>query len=71
MWKKVLAALGFIAIIMVGSIGGQIGKEAGKAAYTPSKPSPQEVEAKLIEGFTETANQYNKQLPMMIDQDTR
>ncbi|MBK8103478.1 MAG: hypothetical protein IPK30_09415 [Cellvibrionales bacterium] len=43
-------------------------KEVGKAAM---KPDSQEAEAKIIEGFTNTANQYNQQLPMMIDQDTR
>ena len=68
MWKKVLSALGFIGILIAASIGGQIGKEVGKAAL---RPSQQEVEAKLVEGFTKTANQYNQRLPMMVDQDTR
>ena len=35
------------------------------------KPSQQEVEAKLVEGFTKAANQCNQRLPMMVDQDTR
>lgn len=68
MWKKVLTALGFIGILIAASVGGQIGKEVGKAAM---KPSQQEVEAKLVEGFTKAANQYNQRLPMMVDQDTR
>lgn len=68
MWKKLLTALGFIGILIAAIIGGQIGKEVGKAAI---KPSQQEVEAKLVEGFTKAANQYNQRLPMMVDQDTR
>ena len=68
MWKKVLSALGFIGILIAASIGGQIGKGGGKAAM---KPNQQEIEAKLVEGFTKAANQYNQRLPMMIDQDTR
>ncbi len=35
------------------------------------KPSSQEVETILVEGFTKAANQYNQRLPMMVDQDTR
>lgn len=70
MLKKLLTALGFIAVLIAASIGGQIGKEVGKTAFS-SKPSQQEVEAKLIEGFTKAANQFNQKLPMMLDQDTR
>ena len=68
MWKKILSVLGFIGILIAASIGGLIGKEAGKAAM---KPSSQEVETILVEGFTKAANQYNQRLPMMVDQDTR
>lgn len=68
MWKKALFVIGFIGILIAGSIGGQIGREVGKATV---RPSSQEIEAKLVEGFTKAANQYNKQLPMMVDQDIR
>jgi hypothetical protein len=72
MWKNVLAAIGTVlgvCILLIGaSIGGLIGKEAAKSAFSPSK---QEVEAKVIEGFKKAASQYNQRLPMMIDQDTR
>lgn len=71
MLKKLLTVLGFIAVLIAVSIGGQIGKEVGKAAFSPAKPSQQEVEAKLIEGFTRAANQLNQKLPMMLDEDTR
>lgn len=71
MWRTVLSVLGFIAILIAASIGGQIGKEVGKAAVSPSKPSRQEVEEKLTEGFTNAANQFKQKLPMMVDQDTR
>jgi hypothetical protein len=71
MWKKILSVLGLIAVLIAASIGGQISKEVGKAFSSMPKPSPQEVEAKLVEGFTMAANQYNQKLPMMLDHDTR
>lgn len=71
MEKKLLVALGLIAVLIAASISGQIGKEVGNAIFPTSKLSPQEVENKLIEGLKKTANQYNQQLPMMIDQNTR
>lgn len=71
MWKKLLSVLGFIGILIVASIGGQIGKGVGHAALSLSKPGPQEIEATLIEGFMRAAEQYNRTLPMMVDQDTR
>jgi len=72
MFKKLLSALGlFIAILIAKGIGGQVGREVGQAAVSPSKPTPFEVETALIEGFTRAAKQYNQRLPMMLDQDTR
>lgn len=71
MLKKFLFALGLIAILIFASISGQIGKGLGRAVFSHPKASPQEVEAKLIEGFTISANQQNQRLPMMLDQDTR
>lgn len=68
MWKKILTTLGFIGILIAASIGAQIGKEVGKVAM---KPSQQDIEPKLVEGFKDAANQYNQRLPMMVDQDTR
>ena len=50
-------------------VGGVIGKEVGKS-FSPSKPSQQEVESGLIDGFTTAANQFNQKLPMMMDADT-
>jgi hypothetical protein len=41
MLKKVLSVLGFIAILIAAAIGGGIGREVGKAAFSPSKPSAQ------------------------------
>jgi hypothetical protein len=69
--KKILSILGIIAIVIVASLCGQIGKLIGDATFSPSKATPQEVEARLIEVFTKTANQLNPKLPMMIDQVTR
>ena len=53
------------------AIGGQIGKEVGKSAFSPSKPSQQEIEAKLIEGFIIATKQVNSKTPTMIDENTR
>lgn len=71
MIKKILWGLGVIAVLIAGSIGGQIGKEAGKTLMASSKPTQQEVEAKLIEGFKTAADQLKQKLPMMLDADTR
>lgn len=69
--KKILSALGFIAILIAAAIGGGIGKQVGKAAFSPSKPSAQQIEEKLIEGFTKAAEQSNRRGPIMVDKDTR
>jgi hypothetical protein len=71
MLKKVLSGLGFIAVLIAMAIGGQIGKEVGKTAFTPSKPSQKEIDAVLIEGFEKAAKQVNATTPTMIDEDTR
>lgn len=71
MWKKILSILGFIVVLVAASIGGQIGKEVGKSAFAPSKPTQQQIEEKLLEGFTKAAEQANSRGPVMVDQDTR
>lgn len=71
MWKKILSALGLIAVLIAMAIGGVIGKQVGKVAISPSKPTAQQVEDKIIEGFIIAANQFGENLPMMLDQDTR
>ena len=65
--KKLLIVLGFIAILIAAAIG----KGIGKAAFSPSQPSAQQIEEKLNEGFTNAAEQSNKRGPVMLDQDTR
>ncbi|MBC7163161.1 MAG: hypothetical protein H5U26_13785 [Immundisolibacter sp.] len=71
MRKKVLTVFGFIVVLIAASIGGQIGKGVGKAAFSSSKPTQQQIEAKLSEGFTKAAEQANARGPVMVDQDTR
>lgn len=71
MGKKILSVLVFIVVLIAASIGGQIGKEVGKSALAPSKPTQQQIEEKLLEGFTKAAEQANAQGPIMVDQDTR
>ena len=71
MWKKVVAVLGFIVVLIAAGIGSQIGKQVGKVAYAPSKPTQQQIEEKLLEGFAKAAAQANARGPVMVDQDTR
>ncbi len=75
MLKKILSALGFIAMLIAAVLGvtlvKEFGKSVGNAASSPSKPSAQQIEEKLIEGFTKTAEQSNKRGPTMVDKDTR
>jgi hypothetical protein len=58
-------------MVVVMAMGGQIGRECGKAALTPSKPSLKDIEAKLIEGFSTAAKEINQKCPMMLDDETR
>lgn len=72
MLKKILSALGFLVILIAGTIGGQFGKLIGQFVFAPTtKPSTQQIEAKSIEGFTIAAQQINQQTPIMVDKDTR
>jgi hypothetical protein len=67
MWKKMLSVTGSIVVFIVLAIGGLIGKELGKTAYSPSKPTALEREA----GLVEVANRKNQELPIMLDEETR
>jgi hypothetical protein len=64
-WKYILI---IISVLAVASIAGAIGRQAVK---TMMKPSQQEIEKILTEGFTFAATQINQKLPMMLDEDTR
>lgn len=70
-WKKVAAGLGVAAIVIAAAFGGSIGKLLGKSLFSSTKPTPQQVEEKLIEGFNRAAEQSNKAGPRMVDEDTR
>ena len=69
MSKKLLSAHGFIAVVIAMVIGGQIGREAGRAALSPPKSSQQDIESKLIEGLKTAAIEINKKCPMMVDEE--
>jgi len=71
MLKKLLSVLGFIAILIAASIGGGIGKQVSKVAFSPSQPSPHQIEDKLNEGLTKAAEESNTRGPVMVNQDTR
>ena len=76
MIKKLFSILGaiiglIIFLVFVGT-GSQVGKEVGKAAFSPpSKPTEQEVIAKLAEGLEFAAKQINNSAPIMVDEETR
>ena len=70
-WKKIVAGLGVAVIVIAAASGGSIGKVLGKSLFSPAKPTPQQVEEKLIEGFNRAARQSNKLGPRMVDEDTR
>lgn len=75
MLKKVLSTLGaiigLIVILVFAGIGGQVGKEVGRAGFSPSKPTEKEVMAKLTEGFEVAAKRINDSAPTMVDEETR
>jgi hypothetical protein len=75
MTKKLLsvigAIVGLIVVLAFAGIGGQVGKELGKAAFSPSKPTEKEIMAKLAEGFEVAAKQINDSAPTMVDEETR
>jgi hypothetical protein len=70
--KKILSALGVVAVVLAALIGMSVGKLAGKAAGNAViQPTQQQVEEKLIEGLRMGAEQSNRLGPRMIDADTR
>lgn len=71
MWQKILSVLGFIVVLIAAAIGGGIGKQVGKEVFAPAKPTAQQIEEKLIEGFNKAAEQSNRLGPRMVDKDTR
>lgn len=62
---------GFIVILLTMAIASTIGKKVVNDIFSSSKPTQQEIEAKLIEGFTIAANNYRSELPLMVDSGTR
>lgn len=71
MAKKLLSIIGFIIFLAFASISGQVGKMVGKASFSPSKLSEEEILAKQVEGFEAGAKKINDSLPRMVDEDTR
>ncbi len=71
MWQKLLSVFGFIVVLIAAAIGGGIGKQVGKAAFSPEKPTPQQVQGALAEGLEKAARQINARGSIMVDKDTR
>jgi hypothetical protein len=71
MWKKALSIVCVIVVLLVGTIASQVGKEASRAAFSPSQHTQQSHADLLLAGFTKAANQANARGSYMIDEDTR
>jgi hypothetical protein len=71
MLRRLLSVFKFIISLIVISIAGAIGRDIGEIAFSSSKPSPQEIEAALMEGDKIAASKINQQTPIMVDKDTR
>jgi hypothetical protein len=70
--KKILSALGSVAVVLAALVGMSVGKLAGKAAGNAViQPTQQQVEEKVIEGLRMGAEQSNRLGPRMIDAVTR
>lgn len=65
------AVVGLVVVPAFAGTGGQVSKEAGKAAFSSSKPTEKEIMAKLTEGFEVAAKQINDSGPTMVDEETR
>ena len=74
MLKKLLSALGAVAIVIAAVIGGGLGRFIGQETYeavAPSRPSEQQIEDGLAKGFRVAAEKANEELPKMVDKVTR
>ncbi len=65
--KALGSILALVIIIAVGVIGIQLVREQ----FTTANPTPEELEAKVIEGFELAAKQLNAMTPLMVDEETR
>ena len=66
--KPIFWVIFFIAIVIAGTMG----KELGKASFKGfSAPTSQAVEKELILGFQMVAKQFNEKGPTMVDEITR
>lgn len=71
MWKKILAILGLVAVVIAAAIGGGVGKVVGKAIFKQSQPTQKQIDEQLYEGFKIAAEQSNQRGPVMVDANTR
>jgi len=67
--KALGKVFGIIAIIIVAAFASQIGKVVGKNAASSYSSSKQDAELEAI--LLKTSTQLNRQLPMMVDEETR
>jgi hypothetical protein len=69
MQKKTFSILVSIAVFIVAAVvGQQFGKEFIKVVFPPTQ---QQLDEKLLEGFTTTAAKINAKAPTMMDRETR
>jgi hypothetical protein len=71
MKNKILGYLKNGLIIICALVAGVFGKEIGKHAFSPSKPSQEEINKSLLDGMKKAADQLNAQGSIMVDEETR
>jgi hypothetical protein len=71
MLRKIASILG-IAVAIIGlALFNGLGKQAAKAAFTPGKPTPEQIQSAIVQGLEKAARQINERGSIMVDEDTR
>lgn len=69
--KKLLIGLVFVAVFITGAIGIKFVKSNQSSTSSSAKSSLEEIQQKVIDGFSIAAEQINQSAPTMVDEETR
>lgn len=69
--KKLVIGLAFVAVFIAGAIGIKFAKNNQIPTSAFDKPSLEEIQQKVIDGFGTAAEQINQSAPTMVDEETR
>jgi len=69
--KKLLIGLVFVAAFISGAVAIRFFKDNGSITSALIKPSLEEIQPKVIDGFNIAAEQINQSAPTMVDEETR